>query len=424
MNKIDQLKRLEQEGFKVTEHVIAKGRDLSDDFLTQTLTDCKAVSPFALDGIVIDVACEKVRERLQAKRKGSSLNPAGAKKFKIGGEDNVAVSKVVKVHWKTSKNGRLKPRVEIEPVDLVGVTITFATSHNAKRLVEMGIGTGAEIKVTRAGDVIPFIVETVTRVEPELPDPAVFGTYSWDDSETDLVLDDVANNKDAKFQQLVSDWTGTLSIENVSTSGLEKLFEAGYEDVASIIKADPDDIYNVVGSRNAYKAMEHLKKVLNPIKTEKLAAASSSYGRGMGERRLRKVMAAEGTLLGLSKATVEGIDGFSSITAQQVLDGEDGFKAFMADINGYFTLDASNEPEVNADGEHAGMVVVPTGVRFKGETLDKIQQLGITVGGSVNGKTTHVVAKDPTKRTGKLGKAEKVGAAIMGLEEFETLIGA
>jgi len=420
MNKLDQLKLLEAEGFKVTEYVVAKGKDLTDDFLSATLADCKAKSPFALDGVVIDVNDSTICDAMLAKKKSSSLNPPSARKYKVGGDDNVASSTVVNVEWNISKHGLLKPRVQIEPVELVGVTITYATAHNAKNVMDMEIGVGATINITRAGDVIPYILE-VTNNGPEIstPDVNVVGDYSFDG--TDYILDDVLNNSEVKFQRLESAWN-KLGVENVSTSGLRKLFDAGYETIASVIVASDDEVYEVVGSKNAYKAKEHVRKLLNPIKLETLGAISGAYGRGIGERRLKKIVEDLNTFVGLTATQLESVDGFSDITAQLVLNGETEYNDFITEIDGFYSVNTMAAPAPITGGTLSGMIIVCTGFRLKGDNLDKFVAAGGVVADRVNKETTHVVCKDPTKLTGKVKKAHDAGIALLSGDALEAMI--
>lgn len=421
-SKADEFKQLTAEGFTCAGFVLLVGNQITDDSLTALLAGRHDASPWALDGIVLTVNTKTAQESLPL-RKGSNPNPIHSRKFKVGQEDNIAQATVVAVHYNPSKDGYLKPRVEIQPVDLVGVTITYATGFNAKFIKDNDIGVGAVITITRSGDVIPDITSVVTAAPngPTLPDPTVFGTWSWSDNYVDAILDDPDNNREVRLQRLIYS-ANVLGVENMAGSALEKLFEKGHERIEDIIVMDADDVYSIVGSRNAYKGMDSLTKALNPIKVETLAAASNAYARGMGRRRLKKIMEAHGTVFGLSTKEIIEVDSFSDITAQQVVDGEYDFKLFLSKIDGFYSFDETKPAEVNTEGDFAGMVVVPTGVRFKDETKDKLLTLGIEVGGSVGKKTTHVVAKDPTKLTGKVKKAHDMGLTIMSLEEFEGMI--
>ena len=71
--------------------------------------------------------------------------------------DQIAEAKVVDVIWTPSKDGYLKPRVRIEPINLGGVTIEFATGFNGAFIKDNKIGIGATIEIIRSGDVIPHI---------------------------------------------------------------------------------------------------------------------------------------------------------------------------------------------------------------------------------------------------------------------------
>lgn len=154
LSKIDQLKKLKQLGFSVVHYVSNNAGEMNDDSLTNMLNTVRKFSPYELDGIVIEINSASVRERL----KTDDLNPGYAVKFKVADASNLAITTVKEVEWNVSKDGYLKPRVRIEPVDLVGVTIQHATGFNAKFIKDNQIGPGAKIRITRSGDVIPYIL--------------------------------------------------------------------------------------------------------------------------------------------------------------------------------------------------------------------------------------------------------------------------
>ena len=53
-----------------------------------------------------------------------------------------------------SKTHYAIPRIKIEPVELDGATVTYATGYNAKYISDMGIVPGTVLKLSRHGDVI------------------------------------------------------------------------------------------------------------------------------------------------------------------------------------------------------------------------------------------------------------------------------
>jgi DNA ligase (NAD+) len=157
MAKVDQLEQLAKWGFKVAEYSIGQADYWNDDRLTKLLNDRRAVTEYEIDGIVIDIDAAATRARLAT----DELNPEYAVKFKVADSSNLAVATVRQVEWNVSKDGYYKPRVQIHPVDLVGVTISNLTGFNAKFIKDNGIGPGAKIEITRAGDVIPQILRCI-----------------------------------------------------------------------------------------------------------------------------------------------------------------------------------------------------------------------------------------------------------------------
>lgn len=88
--------------------------------------------------------------------------------FKFPAEDKV--TEVEEVLWEMSKTGYYVPRVKVRPVDLSGATVTYATAFNAKYIQDNQIGKGTKIRLTRSGEVIPYIKEVLEATGADLPD--------------------------------------------------------------------------------------------------------------------------------------------------------------------------------------------------------------------------------------------------------------
>jgi len=164
-SKEGQLELLNREGFIIPGYALWAGDDFNDSYLTDYLNRRRDTSQYELDGVVLDANAEDVRSRMNPTK--TTLNPAYAIKYKVASTDNIKNVRVVEVEWNVSKHGYLKPRVRIEPTEMMGVTIQHATGFNAKFIKENGIGPGAIVKITRSGDVIPLILSVIEPMPEE-----------------------------------------------------------------------------------------------------------------------------------------------------------------------------------------------------------------------------------------------------------------
>lgn len=420
MGKLDQFKFLERNGFEVTPYIVVKGRQLTDEFLLDYLEERRAKSPTAIDGIVIDLDNPDIRANLR--RKSSSINPMYSKKFKVGSDENIAFPKCTGVTYEPSKHGYLKPRVHIEPTQLGGVTISNLTGFNAKFIRDNGIGPGAILQITRSGDVIPYIQNVVEKVESYLPSADVFGPMHWSENDVDLILDD-ANNRDVTVN-ILCDVFGMLDVPNLRQGSIEKLVDAGYEAAEDIIKLPESTLKNIVGDSAGSKIYHGIRDKLNPVELHILAGASQKFGRGMGRRKLIKIVEHHGSdkfLDGsLTLDDIRAVDGFEKTTAQLYVDNLPKFIEFLDSIDGYFTL-ATREVVVGGDLE--GVNFMFTGFRDKDAEKDIVARGG-TIQSSVNKDTTYLVTKDVNSTSSKAEKARKLGVKIIDPLEFKKILGS
>ena len=129
---------LEKIGFNVVKHWATKGiHKASNPFnvLKQILLDWKQSYEFEIDGVIITQ--DRIVERI-------SGNPKHAWAFKIITDDQIAQTVVEEVIWSPSKDGYLKPKIKVKPVNLCGATITYVTVHNELYRRNNGIDVGGE----------------------------------------------------------------------------------------------------------------------------------------------------------------------------------------------------------------------------------------------------------------------------------------
>lgn len=397
-NKHQLLDTLKRHGFNVVNY--SKQSHIDDAEIM--LNDRKAASPYELDGIVVDVDNLSIRSA----EGFHNLNPNYAVKFKIN--QNFIDTEVVEVEWNPSKDGYLKPRVQFEPIDLAGVTISFATGFNAKFIQDNNIGPGAIVRVTRSGDVIPYLQEVITPAqEPSLPEDYE-DSCVWSDTGVDLILKEKPD--ESHIKEIVEFFTSidapVLKMGNVTT-----LYEAGFTTIAQIIAASEDDLVVILGE-NGSKAYMGLKDKLSNIDEYTLAGSLPFFGRGVGKRKMKVLAEMHGDISTLTYDQIINTPGFDEITAVKVANAIPFYVDFITDLSDYIGV----KKFVKIQGDLNNVAVCFTGVRDK-QLEQIIESRGGKVLSSAGTQMTHLVAKDPNGKSGKLDKARSKGVEIISLDD-------
>ncbi|MFB6222278.1 MAG: NAD-dependent DNA ligase LigA [Haloarcula sp.] len=148
-------KRFPEWGLRVCDRtMVVDDIEAAIDYRNDQL-DARDDLDYEIDGVVVKVddmdACDELGSTARAPRW------AFAYKFPARKEETTVRDIVVQV----GRTGRLTPVALMDPVEVGGVTVSRASLHNPSLVAELGVDIGDRVRIKRAGDVIPDVVEVL-----------------------------------------------------------------------------------------------------------------------------------------------------------------------------------------------------------------------------------------------------------------------
>lgn len=388
---------------------------LSNELLSETLIEWRKNYVYEIDGVIV------ANDANYGRKTG---NPDHAFAFKMVLSDQIAEAKVVDVIWSASKDGYLKPRVQIEPINLGGVRIEFATGFNGSFIADNKVGVGAIIELIRSGDVIPHIRKvTVPAEQAKMPSVP----FKWNDTHVDIMLEDLGSDETVKEKVLTGFFRG-IGVEGLSSGNIARIIQAGFDTVPKILKMSVDDLLGVEGfkDKTANKLYNGIKEKVDAASLVTIMSASNVFGRGFSEKRLELIMDSYPNVL-LSKesdaqkiAKISAIKGMATKSAEAFVERIPEFTQFIneAGLVKKLTLVVIEKKQVDESHPLFGKTIVMTGFRDD-DIQESIKSVGAKLGSSVSKNTFIVLVKDMEEDTGKAADARKLGVKLMTPEEFK-----
>lgn len=409
-----QLEELNKLGFDTVKYAVKE--KISNSELSETLIDWRKTYKYEIDGIIV------VNDEIYPR---PEKNPDYAFAFKMVISEQVAEAKVVDVIWTPSKDGYLKPRVQIEPLNLGGVTIEYATGFNAKFIQDNKIGVGAIITIVRSGDVIPHIVSVVTPAEyVKFPSKA----YKWNPTHVDIILDNKEDDIVVREKNITL-FFKNLEVEGIGPGNVKRLVEAGFDTIPKILAMKQADFLTVDGfkQKTSEKLYNGIKEKIDKASLAEIMTASNVFGRGFGDKSFNKILEKYPDILTSKlsdkekKALLVTVDGIAVKTADKFVEHIPDFIKFLEDADLLSKLTTGKpvlEKEFDKSHPLYNKKIVLTGFRDK-DLLEQLKKVGAENTVSVTKNTFVVIVKeDKDEDTGKADAARKLNIPIMTLEEF------
>ncbi len=149
---LDFMKKL---GFKINpNNKYTKSIDEVIDFIKDR-TEQRHSLPYEIDGIVI-----KVNDLQMQKKLGYTAKyPKWAVAYKFPAEE--VLTRLKDIIFTVGRTGQITPNAVLEPVIIMGTTVSRATLHNEEYVKEKDLRIGDIVSIRKAGDIIPEVVKPI-----------------------------------------------------------------------------------------------------------------------------------------------------------------------------------------------------------------------------------------------------------------------
>ena len=385
--------------------------------------------PYEIDGAVIKVDRVDWQDLLGAR----SRSPRWAVAYKF--PPRIEVTKVLDIIVQVGRTGKLTPVAALQPVDVSGVTVSRATLHNQDELDRKDVRIGDTVRVRRAGDVIPEVVEVLKDKRPrgterfELPDKCpVCGAAVEKVGAYHVCTNGLSCRAQLQGHIEHFAWRGAMDIRGLGGRTVHQLIEQGLvKDLADLYQLTPIDLSGLEGF--AEKSIENMMSAIEASKRPRLDRFLWALGiEHVGDTVARLLADHYGALEPLLEATEDNLQQIKGIGPEVA----DAVRRFFASPRNRKVLDrlakAGVKPvaEKRAAGPQplAGEVVVFTGgleVMSRPEAQRKAEAAGAQVASGVGKKVTLVVAGPGAGS--KLEAARKLGIPVIDEAAFIRRIG-
>jgi DNA ligase (NAD+) len=402
----------------------------------------RAGLPYDIDGVVYKVNDLALQARLGFVAKA----PRWALAHKFPAERAETVLETIDIQ--VGRTGKLTPVGRLSGVLVGGVTVYNVTLHNRDEIARLGLREGDRIVIQRAGDVIPQVVENLTRDEPRpayaFPDhcPVCGSEAVAEAGEVDVRCTGGLVCRAQQFERLrhfVS--RAALDIEGLGEKTIAEFLELGW------LANGPADIFRLEAHKAELlgregwqsKSVDNLFDAIRAKRTPDAARLLFGLGiRHVGAVTARDLLkhfhdlpalrtAAEKARTGDAEALAEltAIDGVGPVVVQALGDffHEEHNRVVWDDLLGQVSP-PRYEVETRASAV-SGKTVVFTGkleTMSREEAKAQAERLGAKAAGSVSPKTDLIVAGPGAGS--KLKKAAELGIEVIDEAAWAAIVAA
>lgn len=388
------------------------------------VADARDQLPYDTDGVVVKVEDAAARTELG----GTSRAPSWAIALKPAAEQ--ATTTLTGIELQVGRTGRVTPRAVLDPVEVGGVTVTYATLNNASFIEAKDVRIGDTVVVQRAGDVIPEVVGPVAADRDGTQTPYQFPSgcpVCADPLDRDESADARCVNVEcaSQLRSRLIYWASrkVADVDGLGAGLIDRLLDAGLvTDEGDLLHLTVNDLVGLdrVGDRLAVKVVANLADAVERLSTDPVRLLASlsirMNGRGQAKRYL-EVCGTADAVIAADQDTLETARDIGPERARRMHDGlrTDRVAAVLAKYRAAgVRFDVDVRPADPGDLPLDGLKVVLTGTFDRGRDAIRadLEALGAQVSSSLSSSTDVLLAGDKVGAS-KLAKAAKASVPVV-----------
>ncbi len=412
---------LKKYGFTTVDNFLCQNFDQVEKIYQQFLNKSRGEYSFEIDGLVIKINDLQLQHQLGSKNN----RPKGQVAYKFPSRSSQ--TRIIKIDWQVGPMGTITPVAQVDPIEISGAIITFASLANYDLIKEKNINIDDVVEIQRRGDVIPHVEGVITKVA----EGHILAPIHCPSCHTPLIQENKflkcpnIQNCPAQILGSLRLFCDTLEIKGISDKTITKLYQLNLVKLpGDFYHLQVSDFENIAGLGN--KSGTNIIREIQAKKTLTLkqildAAIIPNFS---SQRIIQIINAGFNTpekILNITIPQLESLPGIQITLAEKIYQGIQSRHDFIQSILSNVLIRNSKLEIRNSTIKGLTFAITGTLSQPRKVLEDKIISFGGKLASSVTSNTDYLITNETESDSSKFTNAQKFGTKIISEAEFQKL---
>jgi len=417
----NKIKLLKENGFTTVENINCQTFNQIETIYQEFLTKKRKDYPFEIDGLVIKINDINLQQQLGFKNN----RPKGQVAYKFPARSSQ--TRITNITWQVGPMGTITPVAEVDPIEISGAIITFASLANYDLIKEKNINIDDIVEIQRRGDVIPHIENIITKINPgHIIAPEICPSCS-----TKLIIDNKflrcpnIRNCPAQILGSLKLFCSTLEIKGISEKTIDKLYQvkllrlpgdfynlkvSDFENLVGLGTKSGTNIINEIQNKKALTLKQILDAAIIPNFSSQRIIQLINLGFDTPEK-----------ILNITVDQLEALPGIQITLAKKIYQGIQDRRDFITSIISQVSIKNLSLEIRNLKLKNLTFAITGSLNQPRKDIEDQIISLGGQLASSVSKNTDYLITNETESNSSKFINAKKFDTKIITEAEFAQL---